>query len=401
MQYERNIFMNRKKIFVFGHGSGINRGCEAIIRSISDLIVGEFDAEVTVCAVDATYDRTLNYTNINKFIDYPRFRKGSVKWIINKIDERFFSKGKLTLSVCHKNIINEISKSDICISVGGDNYCYSDPYRYYAIDYYVKKLNKPLIMYGASIEPTMMNGIMKKDLSTYDLIIARESITYNALKQFMGNDRVCLYPDPAFTLKLQQQSLPDNFSEGNIVGLNVSPLVMKYEQEKGITRKAFEHLVDTILCNGRQILLIPHVTQKGNSDYDTLKSIAEKYKNDNNILLVGKDLTAEQYKGYIKKCRIFIGARTHSTIAAYSLGIPTLVLGYSVKSKGIDFDIMNNKFKMLLSVQNLCNPDALAKSYKYTEENYDLIKSYLENKMKEYKPKAYESVKELYKFLEK
>ena len=41
----------------------------------------------------------------------------------------------------------------------------------------------------------------------------------------------------------------------------------------------------------------------------------------------------------ISQCRFFIGSRTHSVIAAYSSGVPTLALGYSIKSKGIAQDI--------------------------------------------------------------
>ena len=44
-------------------------------------------------------------------------------------------------------------------------------------------------------------------------------------------------------------------------------------------------------------------------------------------------------KYIISECRFFIGARTHSTIAAYSTAVPTLVLSYSEKSLGIAEDL--------------------------------------------------------------
>ena len=398
-QCEWSRIMSKKKVFIFGHGSGINRGCEAIIRTISDMIGEKFDAEITVCAVDSAYDKTIEYSNIDKFIDYPRFRTKSIQWILNKADERFISGGKISLRLRNKAIIDEIKASDICISVGGDNYCYSDPFSYYAIDHYVKKFNKPLIMYGASIEPSMMKGIKKKDLMKFDLIITRESITYEALNKFMPQGCTCLYPDPAFTLKCKEQVLPKNFEDGNIVGLNLSPLVMRYEAESGITNKAFENLIECIIKHGRQILLVPHVTQKGNSDYVTLKKIYDKYEGTGKVYLLPETLTAEEYKGYISRCRLFIGARTHSTIAAYSTSVPTLVLGYSVKSQGIDRDIYENNFGLLLPVQSLNSVNALTDKYEYIENNYDEIKKFLENKMKEYKPEAFESVNELSKFL--
>ena len=387
-------------MFIFGHGSGINRGCEAIIRTLTDLIASEFNTENIVCAVNAGYDRRIYYPHVDRFIEYPRFEPKTLKWVLNKIDERYISGGKSTLSLCNREIISEIKKSDICISVGGDNYCYGDPYRYYAVDFYVKKFGKPLIMYGASIEPDMMHGKKKKDLLRFDLIVTRESITYESLKNFMPDNKVCLYPDPAFMLKASPPELPLEWEDNNVVGLNISPLIMKYEREHGIVLNSVFTLVDRIIKKGRQVALIPHVTQAGNNDFSVLKKVYDKFKSTERVFLIDDNLTAEQYKGYIGKCRIFIGARTHSTIAAYSTTVPTLVIGYSVKSKGIDADIYDKKYNLLLPVQELDNPDVLIEKYELMEEKQKEIKCHLVNKMKTYVPRAYEGVLELKKWLQ-
>ena len=62
-----------------------------------------------------------------------------------------------------------------------------------------------------------------------------------------------------------------------------------------------------------------------------------RYKSTGRVMLV-QDCNCEELKGYISRCRFFIGARTHATIAAYSSQVPTLVVGYSVKAKGIAKD---------------------------------------------------------------
>ena len=54
----------------------------------------------------------------------------------------------------------------------------------------------------------------------------------------------------------------------------------------------------------------------------------------------------------ISQCRYFIGARTHSTIAALSSGIPTTSISYSIKSKGINKDIFGHN-DHVLEVQDL------------------------------------------------
>jgi polysaccharide pyruvyl transferase WcaK-like protein len=65
-----------------------------------------------------------------------------------------------------------------------------------------------------------------------------------------------------------------------------------------------------------------------------------------------------QYKGYIARMRFFVGARTHATIAAYSNCVPTLVLGYSVKSKGIARDLFGEE-KLVLDLGELSDGDKL------------------------------------------
>jgi polysaccharide pyruvyl transferase WcaK-like protein len=59
-----------------------------------------------------------------------------------------------------------------------------------------------------------------------------------------------------------------------------------------------------------------------------------------------------------------VGARTHSTIAAYSSGVKTLVIGYSVKSRGIAKDLFGDYEGYVLPVQELSSPDALVEAYK-------------------------------------
>lgn len=385
----------KKKVFIFGHGSGINRGCEAIIRTVSELIKAySADTDICVCAVEDEYDKKIGYDSIDRFVKYPRFKRKSLMWVLNKLDEQYISEGKLTLRLKYGYIINEIKNSDLCISVGGDNYCYGHPYRYYAIDSFVKKFGKPLVMYGTSIEPTMMKGRKKNDLLRFDKIITRESITYEALNEFMPKGSVSLYPDPAFTLKCKECDAFEGWGD-NVVGLNISPLITKYETTPGMVMRSVRMLADKILDDGYKLALIPHVTQPGNSDYDTLSEVYSWYNGNENVFLLPENLTAEQYKYHISNCRMFIGARTHSTIAAYSTCVPTMVLGYSVKSKGIDKDIYKGKYNLLLPVQELNDSSSLLKMYGELNDKHKEIAQYLCEIMAKYKENAFHSVDEL------
>ena len=83
--------------------------------------------------------------------------------------------------------------------------------------------------------------------------------------------------------------------------------------------------------------------------------------------------TSKQLKYIISNCRTVIAARTHASIAAYSSNIPTLVLGYSVKSKGLALDLFGSTDDYVIPVQSLDEPDALLKKYKKIEDDRDKV----------------------------
>jgi polysaccharide pyruvyl transferase WcaK-like protein len=60
-------------------------------------------------------------------------------------------------------------------------------------------------------------------------------------------------------------------------------------------------------------------------------------------LPVPGNIGARQVKWVISKCRYFIGARTHATVAAFSTGVPTISIAYSKKARGINRDIFGHE----------------------------------------------------------
>ncbi len=63
---------------------------------------------------------------------------------------------------------------------------------------------------------------------------------------------------------------------------------------------------------------------------------------DKNRYLVSPEYNAAETKWIISRMAFFAGARTHSTIAALSSGIPTLSFAYSIKAQGINRDIFGH-----------------------------------------------------------
>ena len=74
---------------------------------------------------------------------------------------------------------------------------------------------------------------------------------------------------------------------------------------------------------------------------------------------------------------MFIGARTHATIAAYSSCVPTLVVGYSVKAKGIAKDLFGTYDNYVIPVQQLESEDALIDAFQWMADYEEDIRKHL------------------------
>ena len=104
-----------------------------------------------------------------------------------------------------------------------------------------------------------------------------------------------------------------------------------------------------------------------------------------------EDHDCQQLKGYIASCRLFIGARTHATIAAYSSCVPTLVVGYSVKARGIAKDLFGTEEQYVLPVQKLQEPEELLQAFRWLLQNEDMQRNHLTEIMPGYIERAKEA----------
>ena len=82
-----------------------------------------------------------------------------------------------------------------------------------------------------------------------------------------------------------------------------------------------------------------------------------------------EDHNAEELKGFIARCKYLVAARTHASIAAYSSKIPTLVVGYSIKAKGIAKDLFGTDEGYVVAVQSLKKVNDLKDRFVWLMEN--------------------------------
>lgn len=382
-----------KKV-LYMHTGSANHGCEALVRTTSKLLNGPKDVYLwSFTKEEEEYYGTNNV--VEEIYESEQLKKYSISHFEAIVKRKIFKQSNANELVFLRNLF----KNNIAISIGGDNYCYPwSAKQAIDLDKEIRKYCKYSVLWGCSIDSEVITKEMKEDLAKFDLITARESITYNNLKKF--NPNTVQVADPAFLLEPEYLPLPNEFVENNTVGINVSPLIMEYDT-KNITINNYEKLIEFILSEtNMNICLIPHVVWDYNNDRIPCKFLYDKFKSSKRISMI-EDANCKQLKGYIARCRFLVAARTHASIAAYSSLVPTLVVGYSVKSKGIAIDLFGDYKNYVLPVQSLSKSEDLTNSFKWIIENENTQKNILKNVIPDYKNKAFEGKLALDSLLQK
>ncbi len=290
-------------------------------------------------------------------------------------------------------------KDSIAVSIGGDNYCYPwSAKQGVELDRDIRKVCSKNVFWGCSIEDEFLTPDVVEDLKGFDLITVRESLSYKVLQNH--GIKAVQVADPAFLLEKKELPLPKGFLENNTVGVNISPLINDYESGESIAFENYIKLVQYILSNtDMNVCLIPHVVWEYNNDRTPIEALYSRFKDTGRVIKLN-DCSCQELKGFISRCRAFVGARTHATIAAYSTCVPTLVVGYSIKSRGIAKDLFGTYENYVLPVQNMKTNEELTEAFKYIMKNESNIKKHLGSVIPQFKERARLAEKALIDMLE-
>lgn len=219
-----------------------------------------------------------------------------------------------------------------------------------------------------------------------DEVFSRDEMSAKYLKELTGRS-VNITTDVAFALPSYKSDLIKDNSKIHI-GINPSGLLWHGgytgNNQFGLTldyKKYCEDILD-YYCkkNEYQVYLIPHVgnpdeINKIDNDFNVCKILKEKYPD--TIFIDGKK-SAMEIKGYISEMDIFIGARMHATIGAFSSGIATIPVSYSRKFEGL-YDNLN--YRYVISASKICNEEAKKLTIEYINE-YKLLKQNVDQSLK-------------------
>lgn len=368
-------------IVLYGHGGSRNHGCEAIVRS-TVLLLGE-GHDYTLLSERPEEDYEYGLDSIMKIVPSRNSLPSSgFRLLLYKIRMKLHRSDRVYFKYVYSSFIKRIGSCDLAIAVGGDNYCYDGFFEQFSVmNEKFRKKGIRTCLWGCSIDPVRLNRKLVKDLKGFSLIYAREQITYQTLSS-LGIKSVFHMPDPAFSLPRIEPVLPE--SGFDYVGINISPLIIKLENEPGVIIHSFHRLIRRIIEETNlHVLLVPHVVSESNDDREPLLKIYREFASTGRICMVD-DCNCMELKGYISKCRFFVAARTHASIASYSQGIPTLVIGYSVKSLGIARDLFVDEDHYVISVQAINDYDTLSNSFIWLLENEEPIRNRLDSTIPHY-----------------
>ena len=385
-----------KRVMIFIGAYNHNRGSEALIRGLTQILYNAIpDIEIFLSSKDDNgrhidiphvneYVKRYSYNRNNKFIRY--FISG-LRYILHLrywADLLSFSK-----------VLKKCQECDLIIVVGADNY--DKAYGAFAdMHSFNKTLKKKIrqgtkmVLYDCSLHPDDVTNDILEDFQLFDLVTVRDSITFQGImKQYTG-DNVLLYPDPAFVMEAESVELPAGFIPQHTVGVNLSTLIIdkRYTELPDVVVSAYMELIRQILeKTNDSILLVPHVMQ--GKDLTVLRKIYSDFTEEERVILLDDEsMEANQLKYIISQCSFFIGARTHATIAAYSSKVPTMVLGYSVKSIGIATDLFGTYEGYVIPVQGMDSTTILTQAFWKLYDKRVRMREDLENRLPSYLEQA-------------
>lgn len=281
----------------------------------------------------------------------------------------FLKKARINFKTLH-----DIKRCDVVIDITqGDSF--SDIYgeerffRLSNIKYVAEILQIPFILGPQTYGPFMKQKVEKfarKIINKANLVVSRDIKSAIYLKELCDKD-IYVGTDLAFGLPYNDEYA----TSGKLkVGINPSGLLCNKKNEKTDLNTALsadydQYVLELINClkeRNFDIYLIPHVGEDGVNSFSEIEGVNTHPEFSNPI----------EAKSFISSMDIFIGARMHATIAAFSSGVATIPTAYSRKFAGL-YETLDYKYVVDLTRDN--TSEALQQTMLYVDAYLELKKS--------------------------
>lgn len=373
--------------------SNSNMGCSALTYTLLQLLEKQAKDNIEKRKY-IIFDIEYNEERVSKMCAELEIERERI--LVTKIGETDTHTLKKTVKcamnmVTNINMISLIKKCCIVIDLTqGDSF--TDIYgldRFYhlsSIKKIVQELGVPLILgpqtYGP-FENEKCRIYAKKIIEKADLVISRDDKSKKYIESFCDAD-VKVATDIAFGLEFTNLK---KSHEKIKVGINISGLLHSHKTDGSALNSKLKtnydeyvkRILEYFLENEKfEVHLIPHVGSDANEAFMNVRGIQIHEPFESPI----------DAKNIISTMDIFIGARMHATIGAFSAGVATIPIGYSRKFSGL--------------YENIGYPYVIDLLKLNTEEAYNMTIRYV-NKYEELESKVKECsmlVKKKYEVIE-
>ena len=375
---------------LYGIYGTYNFGCEAIVRGAVKFIRNYYDdCEIVYFSYSYEFDRNA-FSDLSIKIVPVKNKRTIIVRAINKVF-RIMNIDRQLFTIPFREIMDQI---DVVFSIGGDIYTIPAylrerkkyPYYNHLVNFCDEAISrgKKVIVYGASVGPfgeyKKAVDYYVKNLKKYEKILCREQGTVDYLRT-LGLDNIMFFPDPAFTIRLEQTE----GTEKQYIGVNLSPVSFNETNgsygEKEI--KAMALLMDKLIEESKEkLLFIPHVVSENpnDNDYLFLKEIYKEMSHKDKVTFADYSGGFLGIKRQLRECKIVISARMHCAINAVCENVPTIFLSYSQKSIGMCKYVYGDE-RWVIKLKDL-NQDLIGKS-KELLENCEAVIQLLSNRNKD------------------
>jgi len=363
--------MEKVKILIVGNHTCANRGDGAILRGLLDSLDKNFDGLLDI-KIMSRYPGASSYLLGRKIDQDPLVKNnykekfGRISSIIQFFSERWYPKivsnkieGKLFFDKiplpCHyENFIEEISKYDVIIQVGGSFFVdlYGDKQFEHALLSVYK--NKPILLLGHSLGPFERRAFRRIAQTVFPRVsevVVREKLSVDLYTELFPEkeqrQRLVLSNDTAWlvnTDNVSKQKLASKYeldSKNKYIAITVRDL-HPFDKRLGVTQTDYEnHFIDLInkLINlGYHIIALSTCTGlDGYAKDDRMVALRlkEGVNDKTKMTVIMDELNDLEMGGVFANCDLTIGTRLHSTIISMRFGTPAIAIYYEHKSEGI------------------------------------------------------------------
>ena len=323
------------KVIHFHFDTKQNKGDAAVVYSIRDLILKHLSV------------KKYTHKGINELNIYPNIVRKAFKkypFLINKLSSKIFEKIKELLD---KDLVREINQHDIMIIGGGGLYSKGNfPLNEKLID----AIHIPIVLLSVGLNRNEgqspftlqeINSIIKLNKKS-SLSSVRDLNTLSFLKDF-GFKKISVIADPAIFLESSKKK-DLKFSKKLSIGINIAQHNWQYQEK-------FTDKIVSSYINALNKIKEDHDFQLFYLQHDYREKEVIK-----NLKSHFKDMHVCNYNPYnlkyvYEKLDLVICMMMHSSIFAFSSGVPFINISYDIKNKA--FAEMIKSSSSLIPVKNV------------------------------------------------